>query len=367
MKINKVIVYRVVVPLGGRYAWSNDLFVEESDATVVEIVTDEGISGFAEITPLGPAYMPAYAEGARTGLQKLAPSLIGLNPCDIGVVNRVMDLALAGHPYVKSPIDIACWDILGQASGRPVWQLLGGRMQESMRSFMAVSQSDAGTMAEAIMELKRQGFSRFQLKVGGSVEDDIKRIQACHDALGDEDLLYADANTGWTIAEAVRVVNAIGDLRKVFVEQPCRSYEECLAVRRRTHLPFILDESIDTIQAMMRAISDQACDAINLKVSRVGGISKARQIRDLCVSSGVAVNIDEALSGNINSAVLSHLAASISEDALLTTVIVSDELPVSLVEGSPTFKDGRIFPSDRPGLGITPNREVLGEPIFVIG
>jgi len=125
MKITAIRAYRVELPLHeGTYRWSGGNSVTVFDSTVVAVETDAGITGYGEVCPLGPAYLPAYAEGARAGIREIGPKLLGLDPRDLGVLNRRMDAALRGHPYVKSAIDIACWDILGQAANLPVVTLL---------------------------------------------------------------------------------------------------------------------------------------------------------------------------------------------------------------------------------------------------
>jgi L-alanine-DL-glutamate epimerase-like enolase superfamily enzyme len=118
MKITAIRAYQVDLPLKeGRYAWSNENAVELFDSTVVAVETDAGITGHGECCPLGPVYLPAYAAGVRVGLAELAPKLVGLDPTHLGLLNRRMDEAMRGHPYVKSAVDVACWDILGQAAG----------------------------------------------------------------------------------------------------------------------------------------------------------------------------------------------------------------------------------------------------------
>lgn len=140
-KIAKVTVYQVDLPLHeAAYKWSGGKSVSTFDATVVRIETDTGFVGFGENTPLGPFYLPAYAEGTRTGIQVLAPSLIGLDATRLNHLNVVMDRVLKGHPYVKSAIDMACWDILGKVAGLPVCELLGGRFNETFKLYRAISQ-----------------------------------------------------------------------------------------------------------------------------------------------------------------------------------------------------------------------------------
>ena len=124
MKITAIHIYQVDLPLKeGRYSWSNGNFVDMFDATIVGLETDEGLRGYGECCPLGPAYLPAFARGVRAGLAELAPHLLGQNPLNLGAINRAMDSALRGHPYAKSPVDIACWDLLGQAAGQPLYAL----------------------------------------------------------------------------------------------------------------------------------------------------------------------------------------------------------------------------------------------------
>lgn len=110
MRITEISAYRVELPLHeGSYKWSGGNSVSVFDSTVVAVKTDSGITGYGEICPLGPAYLPAYAAGARTGIAELAPHLLGYDPTQLSLINQRMDQAMRGHPYVKSALDIACW------------------------------------------------------------------------------------------------------------------------------------------------------------------------------------------------------------------------------------------------------------------
>jgi L-alanine-DL-glutamate epimerase-like enolase superfamily enzyme len=221
MRITALKAWQIDLPLReGRYSWSNGNFVDVFDSTVVAVETDDGVTGFAECCPLGSAYLPAYAKGVRSGLLEIGPKLIGLDPTNLAAVNHAMEAALRGHPYVKAPVDIACWDILGKVAGMPLHQLLGGRAQQQVALYRAISQEAPETMAGKIKAYRAEGYTKFQLKVGGDADDDIARIRACRAALDRGETLVADANTGWTRAEAARVVAAIADL-DVYVEQPC--------------------------------------------------------------------------------------------------------------------------------------------------
>ncbi len=364
MKISAIRVYQVDLPLKeGSYKWSGGNSVSVFDSTVVAIETDDGITGWGEICPLGPAYLPAYANGARAGIAELAPQLLGADPCALAVLNERMDAAMRGHPYVKSAIDMACWDILGQVSGLSVATLMGGRVGDDFALYRAISQDTPARMAAKVRAYRREGYRKFQLKVGGEPDTDIVRIHAAADSLETGDVLVADANTGWTQHEAMRVVDAVRDVN-VYIEQPCVTYEQCLAVRRHTHRPFVLDEVIDGIDMVVRGIGDQAMDVINLKISKVGGLTKARQIRDLCVSLGIAMTIEDTWGGDIVTAAIAHLAHSTPERFLFSSTDFNSYLTVSIADGAPQRSNGRLAASVRPGLGVTPIASVLGAPVF---
>lgn len=364
MRITRIDAYRVELPLHeGSYKWSGGNSVAVFDSTIVAVSTDTGITGYGEVCPLGAAYLPAYAAGARAGIAELAPQLIGLDPTETGAVQRSMNQKMRGHAYVKSAIDVACWDILGKASGLPVAVLLGGRYGDDFPLYRAISQDSADAMAAMVEVYRKQGYTKFQLKVGGDVETDIARIFAASDKLKPGDVLIADANTGWTQHQALRVADACRVV-DVYIEQPCRTYEECLVVRAKTARPFVLDESIDGIGMVVRGANDRAMDVINLKISKVGGLTPAREIRDLCVALGIALTIEDTWGGDIATAAIAHLAHSTPPEFLFTTTDFNSYVTVSTAEGAPQRSNGRMTTFARPGLGIEPRMDVLGAPVF---
>ena len=362
MKITAIRAYRIDLPLKeGSYNWSGGKSVSVFDSTVVEIETDAGVTGWGEVCPLGPFYLPAYAEGVRSGIRELGPHLIGYDPCEIGVLNLRMDAALQGHPYVKSGIDMACWDILGKVSGLPVCTLLGGRFGSEITLYRAISQESPEAMAAKVAGYRAEGYRRFQLKVGGDPDVDIKRMFAVAAEMQTGEKLVADANTGWLKHEAMRVVKATKDL-DLYIEQPCRTYEECLSVRQHTDQPFILDENIDSLDNLMRAHRDLAMDAVNIKISKLGGLTKARQVRDMCVSLGIGLTIEDSWGGDIVTAAIAHLAHSTPEENRFSSTDFNSYGTVDFADGAPQRVNGKMRASSDPGLGVRPNMEVLGSP-----
>jgi L-alanine-DL-glutamate epimerase-like enolase superfamily enzyme len=363
MKITRIAAYRVELPLHeGSYKWSGGKSVDVFDSTIVRVETDEGVVGHGEVCPLGPFYLPAYAAGVRAGIAELAPHLIGQDATELGKLNQLMDAAMKGHPYVKSGIDIACWDILGQVSGVPVCTLLGGRWGDDFVLYRAISQQSPEEMAKNVTAYREEGYRRFQLKVGGDPNEDIARIHTVAETLKPGDKLVADANTGWLMHEAARVVRGVKDV-DVYIEQPCVSYEECLSIRERTDHPFVMDEVIDGMDTLLKLHSDRAADVVNIKISKFGGLTKARQARDLCVSLGIAMTIEDSWGGDITTAAIAHLAHSTPTEFLFTSTDFNSYVTVSNAEGAPQRINGRMSASKAPGLGVQPRFDILGEPL----
>jgi cis-L-3-hydroxyproline dehydratase len=366
MKITRILAYRALLPLSeGSYKWSGGKSVTVFDSTIVAVETDAGITGYGEVCPLGPFYLPAYAQGARTGIAELGPHLLGEDPTEIAKLNRRMDAALLGHPYVKSAIDIACWDILGKVTGQPVCVLLGGRYGEDFILYRAISQESPADMARRVAGYRAEGYRRFQLKVGGDPMVDIDRIHAVAAELQTGDRLIADANTGWLMHDALRVVRAVRDV-DVYIEQPCRTYDECLTVRRHCDHPFVLDEVIDSIDPLLRGHADRAMDVVNIKISKFGGLTRARQARDLCVSLGIAMTIEDSWGGDITTAAIAHLAHSTPTEYLFTSTDFNSYVTVSTARGAPQRVDGRMAAPRESGLGFEPRMDVLGKPAVVV-
>ncbi len=366
MKIKKISAYQVDLPLfEGSYKWSGGKSVTVFDSTIVRVETDTGLVGFGEVCPLGPFYLAAYAEGCRAGIAELGQHLIGEDPLQLGAMNRRMDAALKGHPYVKSGIDMACWDLLGKATGQPVCVLLGGRYGDDFGLYRAISQESPDEMAAKVAGYRDEGYRRFQLKVGGEAAVDIERIKAVAAKLLPGDRLIADANTGWLMHDAMRVVRAVKEI-DVYIEQPCPSYEDCLSIRRHTDHPFVLDEVIDSVDVLMKGKQDLAMDVVNIKISKFGGLTKARQARDLCVSLGVVMTLEDSWGGDIVTAAISHLAHSTPPEFLFTSTDFNSYVTVSTAEGAPKRVHGRMSASTKPGLGIEPRMEVLGKPKVVV-
>ncbi len=366
MKITCIRAYQVDLPLReGSYKWSGGKSVDVFDSTIVAIETSCGLVGVGEVCPLGPFYLAAYGPGVRAGIKELAPHLIGLDPRQIMPLNDLMDRAMKGHPYVKSAIDMACWDLLGKHTRTSVCELLGGRFGADFVLYRAISQQSPDEMASSVASYRKQGYRRFQLKVGADPLEDIERIKAVSQVLEAGDRLIADANTGWLMHDAARVVRGVQDI-DVYIEQPCLTYEQCLSIRRRTNHPFVLDECIDDVAILAKVYADQAADVVNIKISKFGGLTKSKLARDLCCQLGIAMTIEDSWGGDVTTAAIACLAHSTPTDYLFTSTDFNSYVSVSTAHDAPQRANGRLAASEKPGLGIEPRMEVLGKPLLEI-
>jgi L-alanine-DL-glutamate epimerase-like enolase superfamily enzyme len=349
--------------VGGDYVMSGDRVISSLSSTVARVETVGGHVGFGESCPLGTNYLPAHAAGARAALREVAPYVLGLDGGNPVAVSRVMDDVLLGHGYGKSALDVACWDVFGQLAGRPVCDLLGGRQQDDFHLFFPISLDTPERMCAQIEMLQARGTAGFQLKVGANPFEDAARVRAVAEVIRDQDVVIADANCGWSVADAVTAARLMqGVLPQLFIEQPCRTYEECLQVRSHTSLPMILDEVILDLHDLLRAWRDGALEGINLKINRVGGITPARLMRDVGERLGLIVNIEDSWGGDLAAAAISHLAASSAPGPARMFTFMNDFTNEHIAGYEPRSRDGLGRAPLAPGLGVTVDESLLGEP-----
>jgi L-alanine-DL-glutamate epimerase-like enolase superfamily enzyme len=191
-------------------------------------------------------------------------------------------------------------------------------------------------------------------------------VAAVVEATGDDEIVIADANGGYRLQDAVVAARLLEGMPRTFYEQPCASLEECLYVRRLTTLPMILDESITDVHSLLRAWSANGMEAINLKVSKVGGLTKAKRVRDLADELGLRLTIEDTWGGDIVTAAVSHLAGSTSADALFTVSFMNDWTLEHVAGYQPRSEHGIGRTPTGPGLGIEVDLELLGEPLFTV-
>ncbi len=363
MKINRIRVFQTGLPyVGGAYVWGAGNAIERATASVVVIDTDAGLQGCGEFTPCGENYMVAHTEGVPALARLVAPKLLGEDPRQVGRIERLLDHLVQGHGYAKAPFDAACWDILGQACDQPVWMLLGGKLTDGAPMYRVAPQKAVDETVAEMDRYRDQGYRQFQVKVGGDWASDIDRIRSTVPLLKPGEKAMADANQGWRVDNAIRVARATRDLDFI-LEQPCRTYEECQQVRRVAEQPMKLDECLTGIHMAQRIVADRGAEICCLKISNLGGLSKARRVRDYLVDNRIPVVSEDTWGGEITSSVVAHFAASTPAEYLQNTTDLMNYNTRSTGIGGPVSRDGKLYASDTPGLGVTPDFESLGAPI----
>ncbi|MEM7272064.1 MAG: mandelate racemase/muconate lactonizing enzyme family protein [Actinomycetota bacterium] len=367
MKIEAITVWAVDLPLVRPYSLSGGrLRFDRLDSTIVRIDTDAGVSGWGEGCPWGSTYLPAFARGIRAGIEELAPAVLGLDPRRTDVVYRAMDLALPGHPYVKSPIDLACWDIAAQSAGLPLCDLLGGRTDGAVRLHSSIP---SGTPAELLAEIdlaRAEGYTFHSAKVGADVDADIERMRTLDAAMtGGEEVTF-DVNRAWLPAEAIAALNATRDLNRV-IEQPCETLDQHLQVRRQVGQPLAIDESLQSLGDLRRIIETGAAEVVGLKIGRVGGLTVARRIRDLCLDAGIRMNIEDTGGTRLQATAAVHLAQATPAPFRRATWLCFDHLTVDPVPEGVVNDGGYATAPTAPGVGTVVDVEVLGPPIAHYG
>jgi L-alanine-DL-glutamate epimerase-like enolase superfamily enzyme len=366
VKITRISVYQLDLPLEHPYWLSGGrLKFECLDATYVKIETDAGLTGWGEGTPWGHTYVPAHGPGIRAGIETMASFVLGLDPRRVLDVERAMDLALPGHLYAKSPIDMACWDIAGKAAGLPIADLMGGGSRTPRPIASSVGAKTVEETREVIQRYRDRGYVAHSVKIGGDVERDVARIRDVESIRLPGEIVLYDVNRGWTRQQALRVMQATEDL-KVMFEQPGETLDDIAAIRPLHSAPVSVDESLVTLKDAARIARDGLAEVFGIKVNRVGGLTKAARMRDVALAHGIDMFVMATGGSVLADTEALHLAATIPDINCHAVWACQDMLTVDIAGGrGPRNKAGHLHLPEEPGLGVEPNEDQLGHPVAV--
>lgn len=330
---------------------------------LVKIHTDDGIVGLGEAS-CTPRWSGEDQFTAQHFInQYFAPLLIGQDPTNLEEVCRLVMPAVSGNPFTKSAVEMALWDIAGKAAGKPVYELLGGKVRE----FVPIKWSVSGREPEKAAEIARwaidKGFNSMKVKVGIDQQGDVARMAAVRAAVGTKPHIGVDANGGWKTAdEAVKVIDHLAEFDLYFVEQPVPAgdHHGMAQVHGRVHFPIIADESVYTMCDAKNLAHAKAADVFSIYVGKAGGIRVARSIARYAESVGLSCTVGSNLEMGIGSAAMIHLAIAtkgIHPEVFPCDIIgpffYEDDL---LTEPLP-IKAGRAEAPSKPGLGVELNDE----------
>lgn len=366
MKITKLTVYHIDLPLEHPYWLSGGrLKFEVLDATLVKMETDEGLVGWGEGTPWGHTYVPAHGPGIRAGIETMAQFVLGLDPRRFLGVERAMDLALPGHLYAKSPIDMACWDIAGQAVGLPIADMMGGGSRTPRPIASSVGAKTVEETRAVVERYRQRGYVAHSVKIGGDVERDIARINDMESIRREGEIVLYDVNRGWSRQQALRVLSAVEHLN-VMVEQPAETLDDIAAIAPLHATPISVDESLVTLQDAARIARDGLATIFGIKLNRVGGLTKAARIRDIALAHGIDMFVMATGGSVLADAEALHLAATIPDANCHAVWACQDMLTVDIAGGrGPRNNNGHLHLPETPGLGVHPDEDRLGTPVAI--
>jgi L-alanine-DL-glutamate epimerase-like enolase superfamily enzyme len=364
MRVSKLSLWSIDLTSHETYYMAEGKTCATVPTHVLCLETDSGLAGWGEVCPI-PHYLPAFAGGVPAAVQEMAQEILGITPTGIDAPMRKLDGFLPGHAYAKSLVDMALWDLYGRVTGLPLYQLLGGRTRRDMPLYHSITCIAPDDMARIASEAYKSGIRQFQVKLGADYdwEGDAERLIKVRKTVGNGPIVYGDWNCGASRLQATRTGRAIAHM-DIILEQPCKTLDDCAAVRQATGLPMKIDEGAYDHATLLRAHELGCLDAVALKLSKFGGLSAMRRARDLSVFLGAEICAECTWGSDIVTAAALHFAASTPHGALLNTCDLASYVSPRLCPDAPIRELGRIAPPDGPGLGITPDKGVLGVPVF---
>ena len=363
MKITRIDTVPVRLPLrADRMIRSARGTHSASPFLLVKIHTDEGIVGLGEVS-CTPRWSGEDHFTAQHFIQTIiGPALIGEDPTRIEDLNLKIERGVARNPFTKAAMEMALWDILGKSLGKPVYRLLGGPVRDDVAIKWSISGQEPQRAAELASWAVQQGFAAMKVKVGLDPASDIERVVAVRKAIGGDIRLGVDANGGWPVRTALKVIPRLREENLFFVEQPVPAWDidGMARVRRHAALPIIADESVYTTHDAMALVRAGAADVLSVYVGKAGGISNARKVVAVAEAAGLACTIGSNLEMGVGSAAMIHLA-------MATRGVRAEEFPCDII--GPLYYeddllvdplcigDGKARPHERPGLGVELDEE----------
>ena len=371
MKISQIELFQVDLPYsGGVYLLSGGRSYTSFDASIVRITTDDGHQGWGESTPFGSTYIASHALGTRAGIAEIAPHLLGRDPRQVDRINDAMDEALVGHNHAKTALDVACWDVFGKSVGLPVAELLGGSTGVPMPMISSIYAGEPEELRRRVADHRAKGYRGHSIKIGaldseGGPALDAERIAA---SLADKqpgEFFLVDANGGMLPETALRMLRMLPPGLDFVIEAPCATWRETMSLRQRCPYPIIIDELAQQDDDIALALSHDVADGIGLKISKAGGLTRGRRHRDICLSAGMTVSVQDTVGSSIAFAAIVQLGATVPPRTLRCVLNCEDMVTLQTARFDVLTGGGGILPPTAPGLGIEVDEAVLGDPVAV--
>lgn len=350
---------------------------KREDDVIIEIFTDEGISGVGEAMTLGPLYSKE-SQGTVMAIltEHIAPQvLVGEDPFNIDLIHHKMNNTVSEHSIAKTAVDLALHDIMGKALNVPVHRLIGGTHTDKIALHWALGMGTTEEMVDDALKGVQAGFGTLKVKAGTNPKEDVAHIAAIRQAVGPDIPVFVDFNTGYDVKTAIRVIHQMEEYDIQRVEQPVhyRDLDGMAMVRRAVEVPIGACESAMTMHDVVQIIKKEAADFLNFKMMRSGGFYPSKAIVQMATAAGIFCTGSTQLGMGIEVAADAHFAASTidlgpppynfhgitSGIQRLFMAMDSTGITKDIVDGAPIISNGFLSVPQAPGLGVTLNRENL--------
>jgi L-alanine-DL-glutamate epimerase-like enolase superfamily enzyme len=364
MKITRIETIPIRVPLKEAFAIRSGRGGAHtvSPFLLVKIHTDEGLAGLGEASCTPRWSGEDQFTGAHLIHTYLEPLLIGEDPVEVEELIKKFRLAFAGNYFTRAAVEMALWDIAGQAEGLPLCEMLGGKVREFVPTKWSVSGVEPEPAADLARWAVAQGFKAMKVKVGIEPDGDVARVQAVREAIGPGLKLGVDANGGWTLPVAIETIKRLGACGICFAEQPVAPEQslQLAEVRRAVPVPVIADESLFTLKDARMLAALKAADVFSIYLGKSGGITEAMKIAHFATRENLKCTVGSNLELGVGSAAMVHFA-------LASRGVAAEEFPCDII--GPFFyeddivreplpiKPGEARANDKPGLGVELDEE----------
>ena len=369
MKITDVEAYMLTGPPEERGHWVSHYPVHQANELLIRLKTDEGLEGFglgsSRLLIKGAAEM--FNEGLKEliiGEDALAPERLYEKVFSIThqKLAFVKEWSRNGLLITSAAIDLAMWDLLGKASGQPLFRLFGGYREEVPCYVTCAYYRDGKDLAELREEmemLRDQGHRAFKAKIGGaSLAEDMERLRVIREVIGDEAELMLDVNSAWDLPTAIEGARLLKEIRPRWLEEPVRWFDdrrELKILARKTDIPLSAGESEQTGHGVRALLEEQAIDIVQFDCTRMGGFTMGRKLAALAELNHVEI------APHHDCFIHAHIVAASPAGCIVESFTdpERDPLQAELFENPPRIENGTLYLNDAPGLGLTLSEKAI--------
>lgn len=354
MKIAAIKIGKVSIPLKKPFKTALRQ-VNSAEDIIIKVIADTGEIGFGNAPPTAVITGDSQDSIIAAIRDTIGPKLIGMDVDNLEEVMSAIDTSMLHNSSAKAALDIAVYDLFGKLHGIPLYKLFGG-YRNVMETDLTISVNAPEEMVRDSLEAVAEGYKALKLKVGTDAALDIKRVQAIREAVGYDVKIRLDANQGWKPKEAVRTIRKFEDmgLDIELIEQPVKAHDfkGLKYVTDNVQTDIMADEAAFGTYEVFQLLAMEACDLINIKLMKAGGLHNAIKIAHFAETMGIECMMGCMLESKVGITAAASIAASkkIITRADLDAAVLLAEDPVV---GGVSFSKNQIVIPDAPGLGIT--------------